>query len=626
MMSTLTNASLPSQSITSPGHGHGICCESSPASTYGSSIVSNYDCETPRTPNNEGILLRKLSKLKISTKSKSIEDYSPTFIRNSIQSDDPFTTNCTTTISQSQGFDQRTTRKVTKCSSNIEDWNSGSSTGNSTSLSTSQLAIQTNRSTQHGKFSQNFVSPASSVNDSDTLPVNPQDAQAIYPPSSCVFVANLLQSENDEALVAAVLEVFRKFGTVFVKIRRDAKHMPFAFCQYTNDENAELAIKNGRGILIKGRPCRCEKAKAHRLFFFERKYGSTVTPDEVKKLLCNFGKLTECRPATQTEMASNNLGEGVVVNFDMFENGKNACQAFRNHAIYNMIRLFHLGASQHDRGQSDPTHRAYLDTYEVDRCSIFVGNLPSEINDLEVKDIFSKYGDIINITTYKNESNFDPFSKHCFAFVQFTSQSSVNTAITELNCSLLRGRTIRVSQKDSETARARARYRHQITRPQGHNITSTYQNSAMALQNLNNSVPFLAPFPACQSQFGSFGYAPSGYANSYYLDPRGQYWITPSSPYTYSYGSPVQVSPFPNSQYQNSPIYGYSGPHGLYNYNWHQTQVPVCNSPNLPTMIPKISLQPCSQPISSAVSQSEGCLNSNPSGHTIVDSSMEFVE
>lgn len=44
---------------------------------------------------------------------------------------------------------------------------------------------------------------------------------------------SLLQSESDESLEIAVLEVFREFGTVFVKIRRDVKHMPFAFCQFT---------------------------------------------------------------------------------------------------------------------------------------------------------------------------------------------------------------------------------------------------------------------------------------------------------------------------------------------------------------------------------------------------------
>lgn len=31
----------------------------------------------------------------------------------------------------------------------------------------------------------------------------------------------------------SVTQVFREFGPVFVKIRRDTKQMPFAFCQYT---------------------------------------------------------------------------------------------------------------------------------------------------------------------------------------------------------------------------------------------------------------------------------------------------------------------------------------------------------------------------------------------------------
>lgn len=62
------------------------------------------------------------------------------------------------------------------------------------------------------------------------------------------------------------------------------------------------------------------------LFFFGRKHGTAITPDEVEILLRSFGRLTECRPATHLEKATNNIGEGVVVNFDLFENGKNACQ------------------------------------------------------------------------------------------------------------------------------------------------------------------------------------------------------------------------------------------------------------------------------------------------------------
>ena len=44
---------------------------------------------------------------------------------------------------------------------------------------------------------------------------------------------SLLQSENEDSLQMAVTQVFREYGPVYVKIRRDGKHMPFAFCQYT---------------------------------------------------------------------------------------------------------------------------------------------------------------------------------------------------------------------------------------------------------------------------------------------------------------------------------------------------------------------------------------------------------
>lgn len=92
--------------------------------------------------------------------------------------------------------------------------------------------------------------------------------------------SSLLQGESDESLEASVTDVFRDYGKVWVKVRRDHKNMPFAFCQYTvgsvtqfqstqtegvqTIESAERAILEGNGRMINGRPCRCEQAKAHR--------------------------------------------------------------------------------------------------------------------------------------------------------------------------------------------------------------------------------------------------------------------------------------------------------------------------------------------------------------------------
>lgn len=79
--------------------------------------------------------------------------------------------------------------------------------------------------------------------------VNDQNAQAVYPPDSCVFVAkyncsieftsssanpcSLVQMKSDEELERCVKDAFKQFGTVYVKIKRDHKHMPYAFCQFT---------------------------------------------------------------------------------------------------------------------------------------------------------------------------------------------------------------------------------------------------------------------------------------------------------------------------------------------------------------------------------------------------------
>ena len=43
---------------------------------------------------------------------------------------------------------------------------------------------------------------------------------------------SLSHTRSDEELEVSVKTVFQAFGTVYVKIRRDNKGMPFAFCQY----------------------------------------------------------------------------------------------------------------------------------------------------------------------------------------------------------------------------------------------------------------------------------------------------------------------------------------------------------------------------------------------------------
>ena len=45
-------------------------------------------------------------------------------------------------------------------------------------------------------------------------------------------IDSLSHTRSDEELEVSVKAVFQTFGPVYVKIRRDNKGMPFAFCQY----------------------------------------------------------------------------------------------------------------------------------------------------------------------------------------------------------------------------------------------------------------------------------------------------------------------------------------------------------------------------------------------------------
>jgi hypothetical protein len=90
---------------------------------------------------------------------------------------------------------------------------------------------------------------------------------------------------TETELEAAVTQMFRRYGTVFVKIHQDPKNMPYAFYQFTvsivspylstleflevHSRMMEMqcnALEDSKGRLIHGRPVRTERAKANRKF------------------------------------------------------------------------------------------------------------------------------------------------------------------------------------------------------------------------------------------------------------------------------------------------------------------------------------------------------------------------
>lgn len=59
--------------------------------------------------------------------------------------------------------------------------------------------------------------------------------------------------------------------------------------------------------------------------------------------------------------------------------------------------------------------RAYLSRYEIDRCSIFVGNLPFGTTEQQIKDLFERHGKIEEIILRESTSKFERKSTLTFS-------------------------------------------------------------------------------------------------------------------------------------------------------------------------------------------------------------------
>ncbi|KAA8576051.1 hypothetical protein EYC84_006214 [Monilinia fructicola] len=587
--------------------------EPSPASTYGSSAAS--DSGVPNTPDNEGALLAGIAQLTMSGESnvqvnvtssghrstrgsRNANLYSPPFVRNGSESnaDDPFQSPIKN-VSKYRNNDQHTP-KATKHRDLDAMWrprSSSSSSELSPSKSKSAGTIDSNYGETQRKLAFHVQEHVSETTDasgnrlSGYTVVKAEDAQAVYPPSCCVFVANLLQSENEDSLQMAVTQVFREYGPVYVKIRRDGKHMPFAFCQYTKQEHAERAIKEGRGRLIKGRPCRCEKAKAHRLFFVERKYGPVVTPGEVRDLLKSFGKIELCYTASHVERTALNLNEGVIVQFEMYDEGQDAQAAFRNHDLYKLQPIAGLAApvQQSPSAAEVDSTKAYLARYDVDRRSIFVGNLPLGTSEQQIRGLFEHYGSIQDISVRENASKFEPEEKFAFAFVEFKSPMAVVNAVNAKNGFTFGGKSLRVAQKDSENGGSRGK----SSRSQPSTSTRSFQSPRVDRHVEQQSSPSTQMSPMTYaSPYGYAAYSPYySYAapSAVFTDGQGHYYsnaasYSPAPTYYPGYpgspgyamrnpavstdltGSPTAPSPYcgyaPYQQYAPAPYWGMQSP------------------------------------------------------------------
>ena len=88
--------------------------------------------------------------------------------------------------------------------------------------------------------------------------------------------------------------------------------------------------------------------------------------------------------------------------------------------------------------------------------NIYLGQLPYNVNEDELREIFSEYGEIASLNLVKDR--FSGQSKG-FGFIEMPNNSEADKAIKALNKSMLKGREIKVNQAEERRKKTKFRKR-----------------------------------------------------------------------------------------------------------------------------------------------------------------------
>jgi RNA recognition motif-containing protein len=84
--------------------------------------------------------------------------------------------------------------------------------------------------------------------------------------------------------------------------------------------------------------------------------------------------------------------------------------------------------------------------------NIYVGNLPYDLNEEEIKALFAEFGEVSTVTLVNDRESGRPKG---FGFVEMADDSKGEAAIAALNGKEIKGRTIRVDKATPKTERPR---------------------------------------------------------------------------------------------------------------------------------------------------------------------------
>lgn len=235
-------------------------------------------------------------------------------------------------------------------------------------------------------------------------------------PSSCVFVASLDSGLKEDHLNKLVSDHFKQWGNLErVKVLRDNENRPYAFVQYTCDQDASKAIKEGHNTIINGRSIRCEPARVNRTLHLRTSSIRKPMESVMRALLGVYGEIEQLVAADQNNrpliLDSKSGSKQWFCKFAFREDAIRAYASLKSKPSWVAVWAQNLEAAS---GQEEDI--------TVDRCSVFVGQLDGDVTEQNLNERFQRHGEICSLDLIKR-----PYKK--FAFIKFKTETAAAAAV-----------------------------------------------------------------------------------------------------------------------------------------------------------------------------------------------------
>jgi len=269
-------------------------------------------------------------------------------------------------------------------------------------------------------------------------------------PASSYPMASLYVGDLAEDCTEAML--FEKFSTcgpvLSIRVCRDmiTRHsLGYAYVNFQQPQDAERALESMNFDVVKGRAMRIMWSQRDPSLrrsgvgnVFIKNLDKSIDTKAIYDTFSAFGNILSCKIAQDTQGVSKGYG---FVHFETEEAAQNAiCKV--NGMLLNMRKVF--------VGKFIPRSERVRELGEKAKMftNVYVKNLPEDVKDEKLQEMFAAYG---NITSHKVAVGEDGKSKG-FGFVAFEEAAQAEEAVNALNNIDLNGKTLYVgrAQKKGE--------------------------------------------------------------------------------------------------------------------------------------------------------------------------------